>query len=201
MFNLLRSFSRLSVCPSSIQSNTRNINTTAALNFKLTEQLWAEPIKKKKKIDPNIVKAREERRRRKLEKQIRRLEKNARQLKPIEEAEIPLYLIDEQKKRARPAVTLSPETIEARALLEKAWCQYKKKEYMNHVSQIDRIMSAQKRALDQLYEVSEELYNEAVMPDLSLLPYQVKGPVATPPIKNYESPDGEYVDISNKWNN
>lgn len=54
-------------------------------------------MKKKKKIDPAIVKAREERRRKKLEKQIRRLEKNARQLKPIDEVEVSLTLLDESK--------------------------------------------------------------------------------------------------------
>lgn len=64
-------------------------------NFSLV--FSAEPMKKKKKIDPAIVKAREDRRRKKLEKQIRRLEKNARQLKPIDELEVPLHLIDEMK--------------------------------------------------------------------------------------------------------
>lgn len=54
-------------------------------------------MKKKKKVDPAIVKAREERRRKKLEKQIRRLEKNARQLKPIDELEVPLELLDNFK--------------------------------------------------------------------------------------------------------
>lgn len=64
----------------------------------MTNQLYyfsAEPLKKKKKIDPAIIKAREERRRKKIEKQIRRLQKNARQLKPIEEMEIPLNLLDQ----------------------------------------------------------------------------------------------------------
>lgn len=54
-------------------------------------------MKKKKKVDPQIVKAREERRRKKIEKQIRRLEKNARQLKPIDELEVPLTLIDQMQ--------------------------------------------------------------------------------------------------------
>lgn len=45
-------------------------------------------------MDPAIIKAREERRRKKLEKQIRRLEKNAKQLKPIDELEPPLHVID-----------------------------------------------------------------------------------------------------------
>lgn len=52
-------------------------------------------MKKKKKIDPQIVKAREDRRRKRLEKQIRRLEKNARQLKPIDELEVPLDIFDQ----------------------------------------------------------------------------------------------------------
>lgn len=67
------------------------------MNFQFSPVLFAEPLKKKKKMDPAVVKAREDRKRKKLEKQIRRLEKNARQLKPIEELETPLTLIDEQK--------------------------------------------------------------------------------------------------------
>jgi large subunit ribosomal protein L40 len=59
--------------------------------------LFAEPLKKKKKLDPQIIKQREERRRKKLEKQIKRLERNARQLKPIDELEVPLTLLDEKK--------------------------------------------------------------------------------------------------------
>ena len=57
----------------------------------------AEPLKKKKKIDPAIIKHREERKKKRLEKQIRRLERHARQLKPIEELEIPLEIIDGKK--------------------------------------------------------------------------------------------------------
>jgi predicted membrane-bound dolichyl-phosphate-mannose-protein mannosyltransferase len=31
------------------------------------------------------------------------------------------------------------------------------------------------------------------------LPFTVRGPVKTPPIKGYDSPDGEYSDVSKKW--
>lgn len=57
----------------------------------------AEPLKKKKRIDPAIIKQREERKKKRLEKQIRRLEKNARQLKPIDELEVPLEFTDGNK--------------------------------------------------------------------------------------------------------
>lgn len=65
--------------------------------FKNTPVLYAEPLKKKKKLDPAVIKAREERKRKKLEKAIRRLERSEKQLKPIEECQVPLTLIDEQK--------------------------------------------------------------------------------------------------------
>ncbi|KAL0869010.1 hypothetical protein ABMA27_007331 [Loxostege sticticalis] len=203
MFNLsiLKQFSRLSLCPATkAQINARPVSTATALQFRMTEPLCAEPMKKKKKLDPQIIKAREDRRRKKIEKQIRRLQKNAQQLKPIDEMEVPLHLLDQLGKRKRP-VDVKPEVLEARALLQKEWTRYKREEYMSSVAQIDRIMAAQRRALDKLYEESEDLYYEAIMPDLSLIPYTIKGPVATPPIKDYESPDGEYIDVSKKWDN
>ncbi|KAL4717911.1 hypothetical protein ACJJTC_001329 [Scirpophaga incertulas] len=198
--SLLRQFARLSIYSASIV-NARTICTTSVVQFKMTEPLCAEPMKKKKKMDPAIIRAREERRRKKLEKQIRRLQKNERQLKPIDEIEVPLNLLDEIGKRKRPTVSHSAEVLEARALLQKEWTRYKRNEYINNVAQVDRIMAAQRRALEKLYEESEELYDEAVMPDLSLIPFTINGPVATPPIKNYESPDGDYIDVSKKWEN
>lgn len=57
----------------------------------------AEPLKKKKRLDPSVVKAREERKKKKIEKQIRKLEKSSRQLKPIEELEVPLCLTENIK--------------------------------------------------------------------------------------------------------
>lgn len=65
--------------------------------FRNTPVLCAEPLKKKKKLDPAVIKAREERRRKKIEKAIRKLERNQKQLKPIEECEVPLTLMDERK--------------------------------------------------------------------------------------------------------
>lgn len=75
----------------------RSFTTSSTAALRVTPMLCAEPLKKKKRMDPAILKQREERKRKKLEKQIRRLEKNARQLKPIDELEIPLTLIDEKE--------------------------------------------------------------------------------------------------------
>ena len=45
----------------------------------------AEPLKKKKRIDPALLMARETKKRRRIEKQLRRLEKLGRKLKPVDE--------------------------------------------------------------------------------------------------------------------
>lgn len=66
---------------------------------------------------------------------------------------------------------------------------------------IDRLMQAQTKALDELKLVSLELYEAALQPDATLLPFKSHMIVVTPPIENYESPDGEYFDISKKWDN
>lgn len=35
--------------------------------------------------------------------------------------------------------------------------------------------------------------------DPMMLPYKSDGPVHTPPAENYETPDGDYQDVSKKW--
>ena len=65
--------------------------------FEILFSFRAEPLKKKKRMDPMIVRQKEERRKKKIEKMIRRLEKNAGQLKPLEELEVP-YAVKQQKE-------------------------------------------------------------------------------------------------------
>ncbi len=161
--------------------------------------MFAEPLKKKKKLDPAIIKQREERKRKKLEKQIRRLEKNARQLKPIDELEVPLNLIDEKKMRTRKLPALSVEEDERRVLLNKKWAAYKNQERLNDFKLLDKLVNAQNKALEELRFESEDLYQAAIQIDPELVPFKAVGPVSSPPIKNYESPDGDYTDISKKW--
>ncbi|XP_073819374.1 mitochondrial ribosomal protein L40 [Musca autumnalis] len=190
--SLLNAFSRLTLQSSKYLTQPSSWLHTSPV-------MWAEPLKKKKKLDPQIIKQREERRKKKLEKQIRRLEKNARQLKPIEELEVPLTLIDEQKQRKRTLPPLSEAELEKRIQLNKQWSRYKHEQKMNEYQIMDRIMQSQRKALEELRLESEELYQEAIQPDMTLLPVKIKGPVATPPISNYASPDGEYILESKKW--
>lgn len=108
-------------------------------------------------------------------------------------------LSNEVNTRQRPAITLSKEKIEERLIAGKTWTKYKHNEHFFNLQVINDLEYSQQRALNELREVSEELYQAAIGIDESLLPYQLTGPVETPPIENYQSPDGEYLDISKKW--
>ncbi|EDV49530.1 39S ribosomal protein L40, mitochondrial [Drosophila erecta] len=192
--SLLGAFARMG-----LQSKGGVAGVAVARCLHTTPVLCAEPLKKKKKLDPQIVKQREDRKKKKIEKQIRRLEKNARQLKPVEELEVPLELIDEKNKRQRKLAPVSSAQLVERALLKKQWAHYKHDERVADFQIIDRLVQAQNRALAELRRESEELYQAAIEIDPQLLPVAMKGPVATPPIKDYVSPDGDYLHQSMKW--
>lgn len=73
--------------------------------------------------------------------------------------------------------------------------QEKQRDYQK----INIMLNAQEKALRELRLESEELYQAAIQLDSNLVPFHAEGPVATPPIQNYDSPDGEYTNISKKW--
>ncbi|XP_022913089.1 large ribosomal subunit protein mL40 [Onthophagus taurus] len=198
--SIISALSRLSLKqPSRIPVLISRYKIENKLFLHTTPALCAEPLKKKKRLDPAVIKARDDRKKKRIEKQIRKLEKNARQLKPIEELEIPMVIIDHKKERYRKSPALTAETLEERILLEKQWSQFKKQEYVKDLKMLDRIAYSQQKALDELRKESEELYQEAIQPDLQLIPYGFIGPVETPPIEGYNAPDGDYQDVSKKW--
>lgn len=94
---------------------------------------------------------------------------------------------------------LAEAELEQRVQLEKQWSRYKHEQKLEDFQIMDRLMQSQSKALEELRLESEELYQEAIQPDMTLLPIKVKGPVATPPIQDYVSPDGEYILEAKKW--
>ncbi|KAG7173864.1 39S ribosomal protein L40, mitochondrial-like [Homarus americanus] len=182
------------------QCGQRYISTAVApLCIQLTQVVGAEPLKKKKKLDPQLVRQKEERRKRKIEKAIRRLEKNAGQLKPVDELEVPPAILQEMNIRKRAEISITEETEESQASILKEWSNYKYQQHLAEVTLIERIIASRERALQELRQESEDLWLEAIQIDQMLLPFRVKGPVATPPIKDYNVPDGDYIDKTTKW--
>lgn len=69
-------------------------------------------------------------------------------------------------------------------------------QHMAEVQAVENALEAQREALEELKLESEELYQAALKPDLSLFPFIHKGPTYTPPNPKYEAPDGKYNDVT-----
>ncbi|XP_016356449.1 39S ribosomal protein L40, mitochondrial-like isoform X2 [Sinocyclocheilus anshuiensis] len=159
---------------------------TSVLSLKTSMPLRAEP---KKKVDPRREIMMKER----LKKKLKRLEKVPPELIPIEDFITPAKF---DETRIRDAPKLSFEESEHRALLLKEWSRYKYSQHQTEMDTIKEALEAQRQALDELKLESEELYKAAVSPDMDLFPFQHEGPRYTPPITNYEAPEGKYNNIT-----
>lgn len=91
---------------------------------------------------------------------------------------------------------LSEQQQEYRALLLKKWSKYRNEETLKDFKILDRMVNAQKKALDELRFESEELYQHAIQHDLDMVPIEIEGPVSTPKIQNYVFIDGDYINVT-----
>ncbi|XP_030638510.1 large ribosomal subunit protein mL40 [Chanos chanos] len=161
----------------------------SVLSLKTSVPLRAEP-KKKKKVDPR----REQMAKERLKKKLKKLEKVPPELIPIEDFLTPAKCFDETRVRSAPS--LSFEESERRALLLKEWSRYKHAQHKAEKAAIEEAMEAQRQALEELRLESEELYQAAIRPDPGLFPFKHQGPCHTPPVSNYQAPEGKYNDIT-----
>ncbi|KAM7537974.1 hypothetical protein Aperf_G00000064982 [Anoplocephala perfoliata] len=184
-------------------------------SFHVSGVLSAEPLKKKKRVDPLQEANRIRRKAKRIEREIKRLAKQGKKLKPVEEIEGDRQLMREEKDRRRAPVILSEAEIDSRALLMKEWSRYQSHIAQEENRKLQSVLAAQRRALRCLAEVSpHHLYKAAIGPvtamfsDLSDQPtgeplhFQASGPFATPPPRDpkaYEAPDGEKSDRTQKF--
>ncbi|GFS13183.1 39S ribosomal protein L40, mitochondrial [Elysia marginata] len=77
----------LSAAGSLLSCRQIHVQVTPLL-FRATQQLLAEPMKKKKRIDPSILAAREAKKIKKIEKEIKKLTRFGKILKPVNEIEL-----------------------------------------------------------------------------------------------------------------
>lgn len=69
-------------------------------------------------------------------------------------------------------------------------------ENLNDFKILDKMVVAQTKALNELRFESEELYQQAIQPDMEMIPFVAKGPVNTPPNKSYAFVDGDYNNVT-----
>lgn len=101
--------------------------------------------------------------------------------------------------RMRKIAPITEVEQERRALLSKQWASYRLQENLKDFKALDNVVQAQTKALQELRFESEELYQQAIQPDIDMIPFIAKGPVSTPPIKDYQFIDGDYNDITKKY--
>ncbi|XP_052015201.1 39S ribosomal protein L40, mitochondrial [Apodemus sylvaticus] len=177
--------------PGTCQAQVRHTHQRASLlSFWELVPMRAEPLRKKKKVDPRKDQAAKDR----LKKRIRKLEKATQELIPIEDFITPVKFLD--KSRQRPQEEHSSEESERRALLLKRWALHKQQEQELERDAIRAMLEAQQEALEELKLESTELYAEAIKRDTSLFPFEKEGPHYTPPISNYQAPEGRYSDVT-----
>lgn len=169
---------------------------SSRLDFRLNPVLFGEPLKKKRKIDPALLKKREDRIRGKIERALDRLGRFADKLKPIDEFEVPRALMKEREARTRVVEPLSFEESEKRAKLKREYSEWSTEMYRVDAAQIKRVHESQRRAMAELKAESEELYLKAVETDDAMLEMMSPILTSTPPIAGYEAPDGGHNDVT-----
>ncbi|XP_060106260.1 large ribosomal subunit protein mL40 [Heteronotia binoei] len=162
---------------------------SSLLTLRAALPMRAEP-RKKKKVDPRREQAIKDR----MKRRLKRLEKAPQELIPIEDFITPFRLMD--AKRVRAALPLSFEETERRALLMKKWAAYKQQQRMAELETIKSLLKAQEQALNELRLESEELYQAAIRRDDNLFPFERQEPMYTPPLPDYEAPEGKCNDVT-----
>lgn len=172
----------------------------AVRNIMTTSVLYAEPPKKKRKLDVQILKLRHERKIRKLEKAIRQLKKTPRQLKPIEEYKLPPALMRELEARRRPITEDDEKVIEMMNKMSRLWISYNSQRRRMEQQAISRVVASQQKALDILRRESPDLYSAAVAIDPNFLPLEDEHLLTeTAPNPEFTPEDGTKTDISKVW--
>ncbi|KFD53509.1 hypothetical protein M514_05615 [Trichuris suis] len=166
--------------------------------IKTSAWFCAEPLKKKRRIDPAIIRARLEKKKRKLEKTIRLILRQGKKLKPIQETTVDnklLYSLDSLRRSSR----IKEEERDERILFLKEWTKYSTEKRSQRYASLRSMMESHEKALKELRLVSEELYEEALKVKPDAIPSHRKGVVSIAPLPMYESPDGDYKDTTKKW--
>ncbi|GMR42375.1 hypothetical protein PMAYCL1PPCAC_12570 [Pristionchus mayeri] len=169
----------------------RSLHVSAALNNSVF-------MKKQKKMDPELAKQREARRRKRLEKEIRSMQKHSKKPKPIDEMALDVKSSKNINERRREAVAYTEEEEDEYAVVLKDYTRSRNALQRLDDQWIRDATRMQTKALAQLKEIDLVLWNKAIQLDENL-PLISNGPALSPPVKGYVAPDGDYIDTTKSW--
>jgi len=170
-------------------------NTTWQRCFQLSAPLCGAPMKKKKKLDPMIIKASIDRSVRKIEKRIRQQKRFARKLKPIDEFDLHRDVPKNAPPRQLDDLVNSRDEQRSRYLLRVEYGRYKDSESLKIREKFDKMIKSQEFALQELKLESPRMYEQACQKDTGILLQTYKGPTETPPIPGFIQ-DGGYKETT-----
>lgn len=191
---LLYSFQTLSITKSTV---LRQVSTSYRNDLFASPVILAMPSKKRRKVDPILDKAKQDKRKKRIIKALRKMDKKERMPVPLPEIDVSQTLRKELDMRQRNVV-VTEELEDERIDIVKDWARYSSARHMKELKEIDTVILAQKAALEELRLADQELYRQALEPDLSLIPYTAKGPCFTPVIPDYLQ-DGEHQDVTKRF--
>ncbi|XP_060079852.1 large ribosomal subunit protein mL40-like [Ylistrum balloti] len=198
---LTANFTRLGLTAktSSIVSNTLQFNRcfrtqTHPLFFTTTDHL-------QKKQPIHIFNKRRLKRKKQIEKTLAKMDRRAILLKaPIKEQMVEIKLEEEATtlRKREPSISPAERKKEIKKFVRE-WESYCAAFLSHETHLIKQRLLSQQRALEELRQESEDLYQQAIAIDEDLYHFKVKRMTETPPIPGFQPIDGEYNDISIKY--
>ncbi|KAE9417913.1 hypothetical protein Angca_003261, partial [Angiostrongylus cantonensis] len=187
-----------------------SISPLAARGITSTPLLHSVFMKKQKKVDPEVVyvsqhllflvaKLREARKRRRLEKEIRQMLKHSKKPKPVDELLLDVKSAKNIDERYREHALLTEEQIDERAVALKDYTRSRNTLQRLDDKWVRSALKAQRKALNELKLIDAVLYQKAVEPVAGPLNIVLHGPGLSPPVADYQSPDGDYIDTTRTW--
>lgn len=174
-------------------SQLRSITTTTTL--------FAEPPRKKRRIDPAVFRVRVERKIKKHEREIAKLEAEPRQLIPILEYQPTNADIRDLSARPQHKMEDFGLTVGTLKAAQRLWNFYRQEQSEMESRSIRRVERAQSKALEQLKDLDRELYDNTVAIDsTTLIPHRSSHMrKETGPNARYTPPDGYIKDVTKEW--
>ncbi|CAD5215814.1 unnamed protein product [Bursaphelenchus okinawaensis] len=181
-------------------SLVHHLTSLSVRNFLRTSVASASVFTKKtKKVDTDVAKAREARKRKKLTREIREMMKHSKKPKPVTELTVDVKSARNIDLRYREPSVLSEAEMDDRAIITKAYNTSRNILAHSDIRWIQTAIKEQDEAMNLLKSLSPDLYKAAASLSEGLSIYEGKGPMITPPLKEYRSPDGDYEDTTRTW--
>lgn len=110
-----------------------------------------------------------------------------------------LKIIFFYSERYREPITIDEETDDYRSVTLKNYAKSRCALMILDDQWINKVIKNQEKALNVLKQINPKLFESAVKFDSTFNNFIIYGPTITPPIKDYISPDGEYIDTTKTW--